>query len=277
MPAGSRRRSRRVLFVITLAALTLVTLDASGVNAFEPVRSTASDIVSPLSGAVGWVTTPFRNMWNGITGYGDLEEENERLREELADYEGADITERNYAEQLERLTKQLDVSFAGDLPTQVARVASGPRNNFSDHRLEIDKVSDAGLEVGMPVVTTNGVVGRIERVATQRSVVQLATDPSFFMGVRVGDTQDIGIGHGSGPDGPMVVDRGIELVDEVEVGDVVVTSGLERAVMPPDLPVGFVAEVQPDEAASQLILRVDFAAEFSQLDVVQVLKWTPQA
>ena len=253
MPAGSRRRSRRVLLVITLAAVTLVTLDASGVDAFTPVR----------------------NAWAGITGYGDLEEENEQLREELAELRSGEITESNYAEQLRRLTEQLDLNFAGDIPSQIARVASGPRSNFADHRLEIDKGSDAGLEVGNPGVTSSGVVGRVERVATNRSVVQLATDPSFSMGVRVAETQDIGIGHGSGPEGPFVVDRGIELVDDIEVGFPVVTSGLDRAIMPPDLPVGFVEEVQPDEAARSLILRVGFAAEFSQLDVVQVLRWTP--
>lgn len=264
-----------MLLVITLLAITLVSIDAIGGNAFDPVRNGASDALGPVGGAVRWVTTPFRNAWRGVSGYEELEAENEELRAQLDEVVSDDITQRNAAEQLGRLTAQLDIGFVGEIPTEVARVATGPRNNFTDHRLEIDKGSDAGLEVGMPVVTKSGLVGRLDRVARTRSVVQLATDPSFVIGVRVAETQDLGVGHGAGTANPFVVDRGIELADEVDVGDAVVTSGLQRAVMPPDIPVGIVAEVRPDEAARSLILRVDLAAKLSQLDVVQVLKWVP--
>lgn len=276
-PSGSRRRSRRVLVVITLLAITLISIDALGGNAFDPVRSAATDVVAPVGDAVRWVSTPFRNAWNGITGYDELREENESLRRELAEVDSNDIKYRNAMEKLERFTRERDIGFQGDIPTEMARVATGPRNNFTDHRLEIDKGASSGLEVGMPVTAGGALVGRIERVASNRSVVQLATDPAFVIGIRVVETQDLGVGHGSGPKGPFVVDTGIELVDEVDVGDAVVTSGLSRAVMPPDLPVGVVSEVQPDEAARSLILRVDFGASFSQLDVVQVLKWVPSS
>jgi rod shape-determining protein MreC len=266
-----------VLLVITLLAITFVTIDATGGGAFDPVRNTASDVVSPLAGAVEWVTTPFRNAWAGVTGYEDLQVENERLRSELDDLEGREITEANAAEQLERLQQQLNIGFVEEIPTQVARVTSGDRNNFEDHRVEIDKGRDAGLEVGMPVVTRGGLVGRIERVSADRSVVQLATDPTFVIGVRLADTQVLGVGHGSGAGAPFVVDRGPELSDEVAEGEFVLTSGLDRSVMPPDVPVGSVQQVVPDESSQTLVLRVRFSARLSELDVVQVMKWTPPA
>jgi rod shape-determining protein MreC len=264
-----------VLLVITLLAITFVTIDATGDGAFDPVRNTASDVVSPLAGAVGWVTTPFRNAWAGVTGYEDLERENDRLRDELDRMEGLEITEANASEQLKRLQEQLDIGFVGDIPTQVARVTGGRRNNFEDHRVEIDKGSDAGLEVGMPVVTKSGLVGRLERVSKDRSVVQLATDPAFVIGVRLADTQVLGVGHGSGAGAPFVVDRGPELSDEVTVGEAVLTSGLDRSVMPPDVPLGYVQEVVPDESTQTLVLRVRLRAGLSELDVVQVMKWLP--
>jgi rod shape-determining protein MreC len=263
--------------VITLLAITLVSIDALGGNVFAPVRNVTSDVVSPLSGAVRWVTTPIRNAWAGISDYNELESENEELRAQLDELASSDISNQHTAEQLKRLQAEKDIGFQGEIPTEFARVASGPRNNFVDHRLEIDKGSNSGLEVGMPVTSGGALVGRLERVASTRSVVQLATDPAFVIGIRIAETQDLGVGHGSGAQSPFVVDRGIELTDQVDSGDAVVTSGLERAVMPPDLPVGVVAEVQPDEAAQTLILRVDLAARLSQLDVVQVLRWVPSA
>ena len=261
--------------IITLLAIPLITIDSVGGNTFDPVRNTASDVFSPIGDGVAWVSTPFRNAWAGITGYGELKEENARLNEQLTELRAESITDDNIREQYERLRDALDVGTAGDIPFEVARVASGPRNNFTDHRVEIDKGSSSGLEVGMPVLAGKGLVGRIVRVSGNRSVVQLATDPSFRVGVRLADTQVLGVGHGSGPKGPFVVDRGIEIEADIEENEGVLTSGLDRAIMPPDLVIGLVEEVEPDEAAQSLILRVDFAAEFSQLDVVKVLKWVP--
>ena len=55
---------------------------------------------------------------------------------------------------------------------------------------------------------------------------------------------------------------------------VVLTSGLDDSVMPGDIPIGLVDRSDRRNAGMQLLL-VDFAVGFSQLDVVQVLKWTP--
>lgn len=264
-----------MLVIITLAAITLITVDALGGDALDPVRNAATDVFSPVGDAVAWVSTPFRNAWAGITGYGELRDDNERLRRELAEARSDHLANANALEQLERLRREIDVGVQGDMPTEIARVATGAHSNFSDHRLEIDKGASSGLEVGMPVTAGNGLVGRLVRVAAERSVVQLITDPNFVIGVRIGETQEIGVGHGSGPRNPFVVDTGISLESDVEVNDAVLTSGLARAVMPPDLVVGRVSEIQPDEAARSLILRVEPAAPIDQLDVVKVLEWVP--
>lgn len=276
-PSGQKRnRSRRVLVVITLLAITLVTIDATGGGAFDPVRNLATDVTSPISGAIGWVTTPFSNAWAGVFGYGDLKDENDSLREELDEIRGNGIRETNAQEQLARLNDQLNIRFVEGTPTEVARAASGPRSNFDDNRMEIDKGSDQGLAVGMPVVTKAGLVGRLERVASTRSIVQLITDPDFQIGVRIGDTQHVGVGHGSGWGNPFIVER-VEVNTDIDVGDVILTSGFDRSVMPPLLPVGTTTEIITDSASNSLLLRVDLSAELQRLDVVQVMKWTPPA
>lgn len=275
--AGTRRRSRRLLVIVTLLAVTLITVDAVGGNAFDPVRNAATDVFAPVGDAVAWASTPFRNVWAGITGYGELERDNARLQDELAQERSRRLANANAVERLDRLQREIDVGVQGDYSTEIARVATGAHSNFTDHRFEIDKGSSSGLEVGMPVTAGNGLVGRLVRVATNRSTVQLITDPTFVIGVRIGETQEIGVGHGSGPRNPFVVDTGISLESDVDVDDAVLTSGLDRAVMPPDLVVGRVKEIQPDEAAQSLILRVHLAAPVSQLDVVKVLKWVPSS
>jgi rod shape-determining protein MreC len=272
---ATRRRSRYVLLVLSLVAVTLITLDARDVPVFTTIRNAASDAFAPVGDAFEWLTTPFRNAWNGITGYSDLETENEKLRRQLDGLQSKQIAGANAQEQLKRLNEQLQLGFVQDLPTQVARVTSGPFSNFADYRLEIDKGSDAGLSAGMPVVTKAGLVGRLDRVSRTRSEVQLATDPDFVVGVRLASSQDLGVGHGGGDADRFIVDRGIELADPVKPGEAVLTSGLANSVMPPDIPIGIVDKVTPDENARVQLLQVRYAVDFSQLDVVQVLKWTP--
>ena len=264
-----------MLLVLSLLAVTLITLDSRGVGVFDGVRGVAGDVFAPVGDAFAWVTTPVRNAWGGVSDYEDLEAENERLRDRVAELEGTEAEATNAVEQLKRLQEQLQIGFVGNVPTQIARVATGPYSNFDTFRMEIDKGSDAGLAVGMPVVTKGGLVGRLERVSAKRSVVQLATDPDFGIGVRLATTQNTGFGHGGGDSDRFVVDKGIEIGNPVEPNDVVLTSGLENSVMPPDIPIGTVDKISSNGSTGLQLLLVNYFVEFDQLDVVQVMKWTP--
>lgn len=275
MPAAeTRRRARYVLAVLSLLAVTLITLDARGVGVFDGVRNVASDVFAPVGSAFGWVTTPISNAWGGISDYDHLKRENEELRGRLAALRGDAAEGANAVEQLKRLRRQLNLGFATDIPTQIARVTTGTYSNFDTDRVEIDKGGADGLQVGNPVVTRDGLVGRIERVSRSRSVVQLLTDPDFQLGVRLATTQTLGIGHGGGDSGRFVVQK-IQTGVPVEAGEVVLTSGLANSVMPPDIPIGTVDKVTVDANPGLRLLLVAYGAKFSELDVVQVLKWTP--
>lgn len=276
-PGKNRQRSRYVLLVITLLTITIITLDARGVPMISSARDSSRDALAPVRGAARWVTTPFRNAWNGITGYDELREENEKLRSELGQDTANAMREQNAQAELAKLKEQLNISFLGSTQSQIARVTSGASSNFSDYTVEIDKGSELGLAVGNPVVTKGGLVGRIVRVTKRRSVVQLITDPDFSVGVTVGADQNQGVGHGTGNTRTFIVDRGIDLTDEVQTKDSVFAGGIENSIMPPDLfiPIGTVDKITPDEAARVQVLQVNYTVQFGRLDVVQVIKWVP--
>lgn len=268
-----------MLLILTLLAVTLITLDARGVIALTSAKEGAVDVLAPVRSGARWLTTPFRNAWNGITGYDDLRSENRELRAELERIRGEELSAENAVEELRRLKEQLGIEFIEDFDTQIARVTTGAYSNFDDHTLELDRGSDDGLAVGNPVVTNGGLVGRLVQVSRTRSVVQLLTDPDLYVGVKLATTQQTGLGRGSGDDETFLVDRGIDVTDPVEKGEVVLTGGFEDAIMPAgrSIPIGVVSEVTPDAASRTKILHVDFEVEFSQLDVVQVVLWTPDS
>ena len=279
-PNPKRRRSRYyVLLVVTLAAVTLITLDARGVVALSSAREGAIDLFSPVRGAARWVTTPFRNGWNGITGYEELQQENADLRNELEELRGDRWKDQDAAEELARLEEQLGITYLQGLDTQIARVTTGPYSNFTDHTLQLDRGRDAGLEVGMPVVQRDGLVGRIVRVSDTRSVVQLITDPDMWIGIRLSRSGVIGKGHGGGDETTFIGEVSLDTGAPVEERELVVTGGIERSIMPPgnQIPVGTVDKVTPDEAARVQTLQISYSVDFGELDVVQVVKWVPES
>ena len=93
--ALSRRtgRSRLTLALLVITSIALLTLDFRDAGPVESARRAASSVFSPLRGAAETVTGPFTDAWHGVTGYGDLEAENERLRARIDEMEGRSILE----------------------------------------------------------------------------------------------------------------------------------------------------------------------------------------
>lgn len=240
-------RSRFVLALLLLTAVTLATLDARGFGPVESARNVALSVLSPFRSAADWVTGPFRSTWHGVWDYRDLEEENARLRAELDELRGQDFREATFQLVLEQILTQSELTFAGEVEQVLARVIGGPVNNFEE-TITIDKGSDDGIREGMAVVTGAGLVGRVDRVTGGQAVVRLVSDPRMRVGALVVRTGDRGL----------VVGRGRGLAPEIEVsgravlqdGDYLQTSGLDTSIYPPDIPIGRIRLVADDEAAA---------------------------
>src|SRR6478735_4970024 len=214
---GRRGRPRFTILVMVLLSITVLTLDAKDVPVLGSMRSGMMSALSPIESGARTVTKPFRNAWNGVSDYEDLEKENAELRRRVDDLEGQQLTNSDAEEQVRKLREQLNLAFPVPGETVVAQVATGNFSSFDEFQAKIDKGSDSGIEVGMPVITSAGLIGNIERVSADRSVVHLITDPDFNVGVRI-KSNALGVGRGSGPDSPFIVDHGIALTAEVAEG-----------------------------------------------------------
>jgi len=236
-------RTRFTLLVVVLTAVTLLTLDVRGVGPIDSARRITLSALSPVADAVAWVLSPVGNAWNGITRFDEVERENAELHARLDELAGDDARETSARETLQRFLEQADVTFAGDVPQVVGRVVSGPVSAF-ELSVTIDKGADDGIREGMPVVTGAGLVGRVQLVTDRRSVIQLIVDPRFSVGARHVPTQGLGLieGRGSGRPLSFVVPGDVE----VGVGDLLETSGLDRSLYPPDVPIGRIIALDPE-------------------------------
>jgi len=183
MPVYSVSR-RRAIALLALTSILLITLDMQGNSVVRGLRGVFSTIFEPIQSSARVMTRPLENSWRGITNYGELEAENQRLQDQLDQQEGAFIAALATARDAQELLALNGIDNLADISSVTAQVIGGTPSNYSQ-TIEINQGSDRGLRVGMPVVNAAGLVGRITWVDNDRSLVLLANDSLYAIPVQV--------------------------------------------------------------------------------------------
>ena len=266
---GGSGRARSTIIILVLASITLLTLDFQGVAVVDGARDGARTVFGPVESAADAVIDPFRDAWNGAFSYDELEAENEQLRGQLEELAGDEVALAEVTAQLEALEAEAELSPPAGFRAVSGRVISQPSSNF-DRTIEIDVGSKDGVGEGMSVVTGAGLAGRVERVSSDRSVIQLANDIDFAVGVRLVSTRDVGVARGQGEGKPLIIAEALEVNSEVETGENVVTNGGARSAFPSGVSVGKVTSVERDPLGVPTV-EVDLIVDLSSLSYVSVL------
>ena len=206
----------------------------------------------------------------------DLRSQYDALAEKLKSYE---TLERNYADMMsenERLKEQL--GFAQNITAIKASsriIAKDPGNIFSSY--VIDKGLSSGLEKNMAVVAfqngMEGLAGKILDAKHSSSIVLPVFDQRFFVSARLSRTRAEGLVNGQGNPDDALVMRYVSKLNaaEIQIGDMVVTSGLD-SIYPADLAIGRVKEIQLPEYSSSAIILLEPSLNFSKLEYLFVLQ-----
>lgn len=240
-------RSRFTFALLLLSAVTLLVLDLPGTGPLDPVRSAFAALFRPVRSAGDVVFRPITNGWKGAFDYGDVKKENGKLRDELSQRKSDAAKLAIYERRVKTLEAAAGID-AGDVPTKEVEVTSGPLGDF-DHTIQVDTRGDKAVHSGMVVIAGGTsrsavggqVLGRITRIEGSTATVELLTDPTFAVGIRLKDrTLATAQGQGRGKD---LVADGISSATTVKRGDAVFTSGLNQSPFPANLEVGRVAKV----------------------------------
>jgi rod shape-determining protein MreC len=231
------------------------------------------DVLSPVGDVASTVFSPFKNVWESAFDQNDLEKENENLRIENDRLKGEAIANSIAKEQLQQLLQLVGIPFVGDTPVVHTRVVSGAVGNFGD-RLELDKGSSSGIERNMPVVTGEGLIGKVVEVGENRSIVSLLSSGTFKVGFSVVGTAAIGIAEGTGSDG-LLRGSNIDSRQAVTVGAIAATSGLAGSPFPPNLPIGTITAVRTNDAALESTVDIKMFANLNDLVYADVVLWKP--
>ena len=173
-------------------------------------------------------------------------------------------------EENARLRRLLSFRESSGFSTIGARVI-GRVPSFLAGMMYIDRGSADGLSVDMPVLSGAGVVGRTVAVTSRQSQVQLITNADASIGVMVATSHSPGVLKGNG--GSLLRLDYINNTEEVAVGDVVVTSGLD-GIFPKGIPAGRIVASSKGKTVFREISVQPFADLLRTEEVLVVLGGT---
>ncbi len=239
MLAGSNRTVWLLLIAVLFGHVLMVALPSDGGRETGLVRTLILDGLTPIEKLIDWTFYGARSAWDNYLGLLDTRRENERLQQEVSDLRMEITRDREDVMEAARLRQLLDLEPAVSGQRIVARVI-GRDTTPSRRTVTINKGSIHGLQNNSPVMTPDGVVGRVIETGHLSAIVQLVSDPDSAVGVIVGSDRLQGLAQGDGT-------RYLELeyfdehTDPVP-GDAVITSGTDR-IYPKGLPLGVIIAI----------------------------------
>lgn len=231
----------------------------------------AGAVLRPIAPVQIWLNTrflAFQNLFNAPADTARLQQENAQLQQEVAELQTQIIALQQQVTEVEILSALLD--FARAQPQnqyQAAAVIGLDPSPFLRYIL-INRGSDDGLRRGMPVVSAQGLVGRITAVTASAARVQLITDPASLVDVRIQPAEADGILVGS-LTASLSIDQ-IPVNASIQPGDLVLTSGL-GGQYPANVLVGQVTSVRREATALFQQAAIVPVTDFSKLTIVLII------
>jgi rod shape-determining protein MreC len=263
----------RNLFSRTLQT-TIIFLVVGGIIAlaFGGYFSGASNVFTgSLINVQTWFSSRFAALQDFLTAPRDvasLRQRNAELESEVSELQAQVIQLQQQVGETDILAALVDFSLARSENTYKAAAVIGRDPSPFLHYVIINAGSNDGVLRGMPVVTDQGLVGRIDAVIADAARVQLVTDPASKVNVRLqnAETEASLIGSVTG-------DVTLELIPQditIEQGDLVLTSGLGGSY-PPDLIIGQVVNVRSRDFDLFQQATVQPVVDFNRLQIVLVI------
>jgi rod shape-determining protein MreC len=234
--------------------------------------SSASNVFTgSLVDAQSWFSARFVALQDFFTSPRDiasLRQRNAELEAEVAELQSQLIQLQQQVGETQILAALVDFAQANPENRYRGAAVIGRDPSPFLHYVIINRGSNDGILRGMPVVTNQGLIGRVDAVIADAARVQLITDPASSVNVRLqnAETEASLVGSVTG-------DLTLELIPQdikVQSGDLVLTSGLGGGY-PPDLIIGQVVSVRSRDFDLFQQATVQPVVDFNQLKIVLVI------
>jgi rod shape-determining protein MreC len=230
------------------------------------IRVWTVSAMSPFERAGSYGIGSVRGTWGHYFALQNTSRDNEQLRHENEALKLQVTQLESRVAEAARLERLLNFrSSHQQVPMLGARVI-GASADSATRTIYLDRGEHDGIQKNMGVITPDGIVGKVIETFGNTSQVLLLTDKDSGVGAMLADSRIQSPVGGTGE--PLLEMKYVANDDKVEVGERVVTSGMDR-IFPRDLPVGTVKEIKPGNPFK--LIRVQPAASLERLEEVIVL------
>lgn len=258
------------LFFFVSISLALLVVDLR-FHTLEWVRLSLATAIWPLQRAAWLPIEAAEDIGHYFVRQTDLLNQNKILRQQRIEASKLLLRQRYLEEENRRLRELVDMRASLPVKGRLAEIIYAARDPFV-HRVFIDKGLQQGIKAGQVVVDEQGVMGQVVRSFPLTAEVSLLTDKQQAIPVVVQRTGLRAILSGTGS-GTLEVQFLASSVD-VQVGDYLVTSGLDGVYLP-GLPVAKVSKVQRDDAYAFARIFCEPVAGIESHSLVLVLATRP--
>ena len=255
-----------LVFVLMFTCIILIIVSSIGIIA--PAESAAAAPIRFVSNIFTNMSLSFTQATSDLIQIRDLRARNALLEETLAQFQAELVELREIESDYQRLTELLEYTTLREEQEFVTADVIAVDQSGQLRTITINRGTRDGIIVGMPVVTQQGLVGRILNVSANASQVLLITDPTSAISARLQTNRVEGtvIGQLSGN----LRLTFIPLDEEIIEGDLVITSGL-GGNFPPDIVIGQVTSVRQFEFELFQEAQVRSLNNFDTLEFVLVV------
>lgn len=258
---------------LTILVLLLAMINATAADRpkLTIVERTIRNIYTPLQSGVSGVSDIIANWSDTFASKKSLNQRISDLTRENSKIKLENQVLKEEQAELYRLRSMMDFKEQNILTYDLtgARIIGRNPNNWYNIMI-IDKGLRDGIQQNMPVISPDGLVGRVSSVNENSAQVFLITDREVAVGVLLQETRETnGIVEGMG-DNSLLRMRNIPYYSKVKSGDQVVTSGLSE-YYPKGIVIGTIKKVSREPNGLLLSATVTPAVDFNKLEEVFVV------
>ena len=263
-----KRKNYLALGAVVLVAVLVLSLPASATSRLKLV---ISSWFLPLFGLANAAQQLPADLADGALPRRELLQQINALRHENEQLKTGQLQAAATARENDQLRALFDWKKQAPWQLELAQVVMRDPANWW-RTVQIDRGTRDGLRENLPVLTSDGLVGRISSVRLASAQVVLIGDPNCRVSALVENaTHDIGVLNASGPLDPSLVELSyLTSGANLQAGQNVVTSGL-GGIFPKGIPIGKVVDAQSIEFGLATEARVKLNANPGTLEQVWVL------
>jgi len=250
------------VLLAVLLSLSLYVMFTQNDPLVRAVRAEAMSVTARVEGTFAWAGRYFRAL-----------EENSELRQQNIELSSEVVRSREARIQNAHLRRMLNLRDSLGYSLRAARVIA--KDITRQHNLlTLDVGSADSVDVGMPVVNEDGIIGKVVLLSTRYARVMPYLNTDFRVPAKVLPIEAEGIVRWEGREPDRLLMEHVIKTEPVQPGQLVVTSG-HSGIFPPGRAIGRIDSVARQPGRNELQMYLSPAAPMNEVEHAFVILRRP--